>query len=182
MQRRAYIQSQAFMLFQEQGYHDTTINQIAEAADISPATYFRYFPTKEAVVLFDALDFVMQENAEPPESLSPIEAMQWVYNNALGKLTTEQAEEQRLRFELIRSVPELRARLADEMITHTEQLTKFISKRMGAGFDPVRSRALAGAVVGAMLAGMLHDNSQDSYASLVSVYLGQLAHLFNDKK
>src|SRR3989454_12341430 len=50
------IQREAMRLFQEQGYEETTIDQIAAAAEISPSTFFNYFPTKEDVVLFDAYD------------------------------------------------------------------------------------------------------------------------------
>src|SRR5260370_33715714 len=50
------IQREALRLFQAQGYAETTIEQIAAAAEISPSTFFNYFPTKEDVVLFDRYD------------------------------------------------------------------------------------------------------------------------------
>ena len=43
------IQREALRLFEEQGYGETTIEQIAAAAEISPSTFFNYFPTKEDV-------------------------------------------------------------------------------------------------------------------------------------
>ena len=53
---RAAIQTQALRLIAEQGYEATTVEQIAEAAEISPSTFFRYFPTKEDVVVEDDYD------------------------------------------------------------------------------------------------------------------------------
>jgi len=47
------IQPEALGLFREQGYENTTVEAIAFAAAISPGTFFRYFPTKEDVVLWD---------------------------------------------------------------------------------------------------------------------------------
>jgi AcrR family transcriptional regulator len=56
---RAEIRAQALRLFREQGYHQTSTEQIAAAAEISPATFFRYFATKERVVLSDDLEPTM---------------------------------------------------------------------------------------------------------------------------
>ena len=47
--RRA-IEDAAWELFAEQGYEETSINDIAERANVAPRTFFRYFPTKEAVL------------------------------------------------------------------------------------------------------------------------------------
>src|ERR1051325_569606 len=70
------IQENAFRLFAEQGYEATTVEQIAEAAEVSPSTFFRYFPSKEEVVLQDDFDPVIYEVlvAQPAE-LSPMEAV-----------------------------------------------------------------------------------------------------------
>src|SRR6266436_2144662 len=53
---RESIQRTALRLFEKQGYEETTIEEVAAAAEISPSTFFNYFPTKEDVVLFDAYD------------------------------------------------------------------------------------------------------------------------------
>jgi TetR/AcrR family transcriptional regulator, regulator of mycofactocin system len=44
------IADAAWDLFAERGYHETSINDIAERANVAPRTFFRYFPTKDAVV------------------------------------------------------------------------------------------------------------------------------------
>ena len=70
LRTRAAIREHALRLFHEQGYAQTTVEQIAEAAEVSPSTFFRYFPTKEDVVMVDDLDPVMIAafNAEPPDT------------------------------------------------------------------------------------------------------------------
>ena len=73
---RAAIRQHALRLFREQGYSATTVEQIAAAAEVSPATFFRYFPTKEDVVLQDDLDVVTLGALEAqPAGLGPIAAM-----------------------------------------------------------------------------------------------------------
>src|SRR5215467_13921994 len=73
---RAAIQRHALRLFREQGYEETTVEQIAEAAEVSPSTFFRYFPTKEDVVLYDAFDPILFASLEQqPAALTPLQAM-----------------------------------------------------------------------------------------------------------
>jgi len=47
---RQRLMEAALRLFREQGYDDTTVGQIAEAADVAKGTFFNYFETKEAIL------------------------------------------------------------------------------------------------------------------------------------
>src|SRR5260370_524972 len=62
------IQREALRLFAAQGYAETTIEQIAAAAESSPSTFFNYFPTKQDAVLFhryDPMIFSMMSSIPP---------------------------------------------------------------------------------------------------------------------
>ena len=48
---RALIADAAYALFAEQGYEDTTMEQVADRADVGSSTLYRYFPTKESLAL-----------------------------------------------------------------------------------------------------------------------------------
>src|SRR6202044_2532367 len=87
---RAAIREHALRLFREQGYPVTTVEQIAAAAEISPATFFRYFPTKEEVVLQDDLDLITigALDAQPPE-LGPAAAFRAAARQSLAAMTEE---------------------------------------------------------------------------------------------
>ena len=72
---RAALREHALALFREQGYAATTVEQISAAAEVSPATFFRYYPTKEDVVLQDDFDLVTLEALESqPAGLGPVAA------------------------------------------------------------------------------------------------------------
>ena len=57
LKTRQAIRREAFRLIDANGYAATTVEHIAEAADVSPSTFFRYFPSKESLLLADDLDF-----------------------------------------------------------------------------------------------------------------------------
>jgi AcrR family transcriptional regulator len=82
---RAAIQEHALRLFRDRGYEATTVDEIAEAAEVSPSTFFRYFPTKEDVVLYDALDPIFFEVfAAQPSQLSTIGAFRAATREVFG--------------------------------------------------------------------------------------------------
>src|SRR5713101_2607092 len=84
---RAAIQQYALRLFREQGYAATTVEQIAAAVEVSPSTFFRYFPTKEDVVLYDAFDPLLIAAFEAqPADLSPIQALRGAMRAVFAEL------------------------------------------------------------------------------------------------
>ncbi|MBJ7604215.1 MAG: TetR family transcriptional regulator [Candidatus Dormibacteraeota bacterium] len=103
---RAAIQRHALRLFRDQGYAATTVNQIAEAAEISESTFFRYFPTKEAAALWDDLDPLLLEafRGQPPDA-PPVAAFRAAIRSVFGGLTAAKQSEQLERWLLIQSAP-----------------------------------------------------------------------------
>jgi AcrR family transcriptional regulator len=108
------IQGEALRLFAEKGYDRTTIEEIADAADISPRTFFRYFPTKEDVVLWDEYDAMTVELLErrPPDE-APGESIRVVTRQAIEGLYQHDPERLLARHRLLFTVPAIRARFLD---------------------------------------------------------------------
>ncbi|HEY1643814.1 MAG TPA: TetR family transcriptional regulator [Streptosporangiaceae bacterium] len=150
---RASIREHALRLFEEQGYSATTVEQIAAAAEVSPATFFRYFPTKEDVVLQDDFDIVTREmvEAQPPE-LGPIAAFRAAAAQMLTTLSPEDNERFRQSARLTAQVPEIRARALDEFARTIEQITIPLAARSGRSPDDFAARTLAGAIIGVIMA------------------------------
>lgn len=152
---RAAIREHALRLFREQGYDATTVEQIAAAAEVSPSTFFRYFPTKEDVVLRDDMDDRMFEAFDrQPRSLPPIAAFRAALREAIATFTpTEWAEFQEMSA-IGMSIPEVRARIVDEMARMIETAVDALAKRTGRSPADLAVRVYAGAIIGAIMAVM----------------------------
>jgi AcrR family transcriptional regulator len=150
---RAAIQEHALRLFRDQGYAETTVQEIAAAAEVSPATFFRYFATKEDTVVLDRLDPVMIDlfRRQPPE-LSPAEALRTAIREAIGALSDDEWELESERQRLVMNAPELRVRMLDQLYAGIDLLAELAAERVGRSPDDFAVRAWAGAVVGVLMA------------------------------
>jgi AcrR family transcriptional regulator len=149
---RAAIREHALRLFREQGYYATTVEQIAEAAEVSPSTFFRYFPTKEDVVLQDDFDVLGMETFQAqPAEMSPVAAFRAATAQMIGTLTPGELERFRETTALTMTVPEVRARALDEFARTIEQIATAVAHRTGRSPDDFMVRNLAGAVVGVIM-------------------------------
>jgi AcrR family transcriptional regulator len=156
---RAAIREHAFRLFREQGYDATTVEQIADAAEVSPSTFFRYFPTKEDVVLQDDMDVRMLEAlARQPRKLSPIAAVRAAMRETWTSFTPAEWEQLREGGRLSQEVPEIRARTMNEFARLINAFAEAIAIRTGRPPDDVRVRVLAGAIIGVMMSIFLPEH------------------------
>jgi len=174
---RAAIQSHALQLFREQGYEATTIEQIIDAAEISETTFFRYFPTKEDVVLQDDYDplIIAAYRQQPPE-LAPVPAMRAAFAAVFAGMTSAQKTEQRDRVALILAVPRLRAAMLNQFFQLMEFLADAMAERAGLRPDDLKVRSVAGAIVGATMA-VLPAMNDDPDADLAELTDTALMHL-----
>jgi AcrR family transcriptional regulator len=174
---RAAIQQHALRLFREQGYDATTVEQIATAAEVSPSTFFRYFPTKEDVVLYDAFDpLIFAAFEAQPAALGPIQALRGALHAVFAELSAEELAEQRERATLMLAVPELRMRMLDQVVVSTQQLADVVARRVGRRADELAVRTFAGAVIGAMMAPLLAAIA-DPTADYIALMDASLAYL-----
>jgi AcrR family transcriptional regulator len=174
---RTEIQRQALQLFRRQGYPATTVEQIAAAAEVSQSTFFRYFPSKEDLVLWDEYDpRLLAALREQPPELSPIGALRAAMLTVFGQLTAEELALEQDRGRLINAVPELRARSLDFGLQSVDALADALAERVGRSAGDFEVRNVVGAVMGALLTAWLAV-AKDPDADMVALADAALAHL-----
>lgn len=167
---RATIQQQALRLFRDQGYEATTVEQIAEASEVSASTVFRYFATKEELVISDEHDafFIRSWRSQPPD-LPLVQALRRAVHSTLEGLSATELSAQHDRNVLMVTVPELWAAGLGNVTRTLHDIAELVAERTGGGPDDVRVRTLSGAILGIMLDVMMRwaqNPEQDMAAEL----------------
>ncbi|MFE3198925.1 TetR family transcriptional regulator [Embleya sp. NPDC059237] len=148
--RRA-IRREAYRLFREHGYDATTVDQIAEAAEISPSTFFRYFPSKEDVVLTDEYDPMLVEILRSaPEGTSLIRIVRTGVVDALQRIMREEGEEMITRMSLVVGVPALRRRSYEQQIETWRLMAETYAARTGRSAQDFDLRVAVSSINAAM--------------------------------
>jgi AcrR family transcriptional regulator len=149
---RLMIQTEALGRFTEKGYAQTTVEEIADAAAISPRTFFRYFPTKEDVVLWDEYDPQVGDLlAARPDDEPVVDSFRAIIRETLGGLLGRDPDRLLTRVRLLSSVPELRARFAEEQHAGVEMLVPLLTQKQGPRADDLGVRVIASSLIAAVL-------------------------------
>ncbi|AFR28783.1 TetR family transcriptional regulator [Arthrobacter sp. Rue61a] len=146
-------------LFVAQGYDNTTVDQIAAAAGMSKRTFFRYFPSKDDLVIgkYDLFADRMAEALDARPKSEPVwESLRRMFDITLDYV---QDEHQRARIDamdgIVRSTPQLYARYLEKMQRVQELLVGRVAVRLNDDehnpSDP-RPAAIVGAAFACMQA------------------------------
>jgi len=148
---RKAIRREAYRLFAEHGYEATTVDRIAEAAEISPSTFFRYFPTKEDLVLSDEYEPLLAHLMRTaPAGKSLVEVVRGGLLDALREVLATDREEVVTRLTLIRTVPTLRARSHEQQLQSWQLFARAFAERTGRDPDDLELRVAAASINAAM--------------------------------
>lgn len=179
-ERRRCIEDAAIALFEEYGFDGTTIEQIATAADISPRTFFYYFPTKEDVVLADystRLERIVAELRERPVSEGPWEALQACFMVVAADYETARDDLVR-RFTIMAANPTVYARSLQLQAGWEDALAAVLNERSGHQAENLESRLLASAALACMRSSLRHwvlTGHDTALPTLIRTGFGQLA-------
>jgi AcrR family transcriptional regulator len=150
---RDAIRREAMRLIQENGFANTTVEQIAEAAEVSPSTFFRYFPSKELVLMANDLDQVTIEAlGKQPADMPSLQAFRRALEITMATLSEDDWRFERARLRMVLSIPELRAAQFEAYRETVAALTDADCRRTGRQPDDFEVRVFVGALAGGLMA------------------------------
>jgi len=150
--RQALVDA-ATELFESQGYDETTVADIAAAAEIGTRTFFSYFPTKEELV-FPESDARVRAAVDAIATRDQHERPAEVLLRAL-RLIGEDSDEMAsrlaaVRMRLIQTVPAVRGRALQVQVAAQREIARHLAAAFPDELDEVTAAALTGAFVGAI--------------------------------
>lgn len=159
LQTRHRIETVALDLFERDGFDATTIDAIATAAEISPRTFFHYFPTKEDVVLAEyaaRLNRITGLLAERPTGEPAWSALRAAFVVVASDHERERPQLVR-RARIMAATPSVFARSLQLQASWEDHVTDAIARRSGrAPDDDIEPRLLASAALAAMRSSLRH--------------------------
>ncbi len=151
------IQAVALDLFDERGYQAVTVEQIAEASEVSPSSVYRYFGTKEQIVLLGEFGVtVASADLGGGAEGSPLDVTRSVMRAVMDQLVGEDEGRIRRQMRHVMSDPTLEAALAYQVYAASETLGDIFAARLDRSADDLEVQVLAHVIVGALLGGLHH--------------------------
>lgn len=134
METRAALEEAALRLFAEKGYEQTTVEEIAEAADVAVRTFFRYFNSKQHVLFGDVTHNRIASTREAldarPPGEPPLESIRAVLDH-LDIIDAEEVRQILVRMRLMERQPSLRITYLALINDMRQILVEFVAGRTG---------------------------------------------------
>ncbi|GAA4196685.1 hypothetical protein GCM10022252_44430 [Streptosporangium oxazolinicum] len=143
----------AFELFMEKGYEQTTVSEIATAADVSTRTFFSYFASKEDVIFHnsrDGIEHVLRVIAEPRPGDRAIDLLTRAVTSGFSMFALDEQLQREIgpANHLVMTVPSLRARGLLLLFESQRELAEALHRAFPEELSLVEASAVVGAVVG----------------------------------
>lgn len=162
------IQQVALDLFDERGFERVTIEEIAEGAQVSPSSVYRYFGTKEQVVLWDEVDAHFFDAIETEmASHPPVEAVRRALSSVVTLLFDRGDDLAKRLTGYALEEPAVRAALLEQTDELARRVAEALARASGQAEDELEPQVIASTLVGAMMTAARHWHSHGYRNSIV---------------
>ena len=146
-QTREKIARVALELFAERGYDETTLAEIADAADVAPRTIFAYFESKDDILLCEEVSFLgelKRQLDERPAGTTTVDTLREFLSHIEAP---DEAAQRRKR--VMTANPALKKKMRASLAELEPMLAESIAKDLGAGPDDIRPLLIAASMTAA---------------------------------
>lgn len=151
------IQSAALDLFEQRGFDAVTVEEIAEASVVSPSSIYRYFGTKEQVIIWDEFDPLLGDHiAAAMTDGVPLEGFRRELMATLDSFTPEDEQRTARRMRLIMASPSLEAATVGQMYAASEIMGEALARRLGRPAVDLEVQVFSHAFIGGLLGALHH--------------------------
>jgi TetR/AcrR family transcriptional regulator, regulator of mycofactocin system len=175
LQTRRRIEDTALQLFARNGFDDTTVEQIAAACDISPRTFFRYFPSKDEVIFAEVgeeLELICDYIRSRPAREGPYATIR----EATIQLASDYEEKRERivsRSRLVRLDPRLSAHSGRLSVTWTDKVADVLAERHPDQTDHI-SRLMASIGSAALVASIREWSGEGDLVTIMRATFARL--------
>ena len=161
---RSRLQRAAVDLFAERGFNAVTVSEIADAAGVTPMTFFRHFPSKEQVLLDDPYDPLIADLvARQDPTLPALERVRRGLAEAWSEIRSAEEEPLRRRLRVAAATPRVRAFIWQNN-ARTE--AAIVEALVASGSGRLEAVVASGAAMGALTAALLDWAASENAADL----------------
>lgn len=152
-----HIQETALDLFEKEGFEKVTIEQIAGIADCSPSSIYRYFGTKEQIVIWDETDVRFSEIFEVESgSYPPVEAVRRAIAQSMASFYEREEELAKRKTRCLLEEPALRVAWLEMADAFSGLVAETLAKASGLTATDLKVQVVASALVWSMVTATVH--------------------------
>ena len=151
------VQEVALDLFDERGFESVSIEEIARAAEVSPSSIYRYFGTKEQIVLYDEVDVQLIDRMEHGlGDLPPVEAVRQAMTAVLADYFARDDPLTRRKVRYAFEEPALRAAALEQTDAFVPLLADALATTAGRPTTDLEVQVVSAAIIAALIAAVRH--------------------------
>lgn len=152
-----HIQRTALDLFDEHGFSHVTIERIAAVSEVSPSSVYRYFGTKEQLILYDEYDPQLMTSLERtlPDH-DPVTALRMTLSTSFRQVLAADEEIIRRRMRYTMTEPSVRGEMLRESEALEAEVRAILTRHAGPDADDLAIGVVTAALMAAFMASITY--------------------------